>query len=204
MKIEMSNPFKKLFGGKVENLDPHIDSDIIGDENFEIKTSKDLESFYNELELPEWDEELEDDKYWQGLDDRDPKNKSNGNVLYQDDMENIADEENYYTSGLDDADLSFIIGKKGWVEPNEVDDSPAPVLENENPHTPREKLSQRDLERQERMDARSKKHTRIIERINHKDSITLSVLDTNNVEISGGIAQLLSFKGIYTISNKHI
>jgi len=49
-----------------------------------------------------------------------------------------------------------------------------------------------------------KKHTRIIERINHKDSITLSVLDTNNVEISGGIAQLLSFKGIYTISNKHI
>lgn len=47
-----------------------------------------------------------------------------------------------------------------------------------------------------------KKHTRIIERINHIDSITLSVLDTNNVEVSGGIAQLLSFKSIYTISNK--
>ena len=138
-----------------------------------IKSIQDLEGFYTEFGDKEWNEDnrldwntepsrkyegvlsadvLEDDNYWEGLDDRDPKNKLSRDASDAELLQGAVAEDDM--EGFENLDLSFTPGSDRFKE--EDLDAVAPEVEEVNPHTPKESLKKKDLERQERMDARSK------------------------------------------------
>ena len=154
----------KLFGKSLnEVFKPR--SEIIKEQfGKPVETIQDLEDFYNEIhgdygsaldyENGQWV-----DAYLEEVDT--PKeNRKRG---YK--VENIADDVDPYVDSLDQIDLGFIVGKKGWVEGHpgrEVEEEEVPVIENENLNTPEEALSEKDKERNKKI---SKKYREEVEQV---------------------------------------
>jgi hypothetical protein len=157
------------FGGKFEAVkslfkkkDQILEERILEERNWAtepIKTIQDLEGFYTEFGDKEWaedddssrtvdysrnyenllaDDEQGDDTYWEG---------APGEILTPIERDRKAAELVEAENDLEDfenLDLSFTPNNRNRYQ---EDNSPEPVLENENPHTPKSKLKAKDVER---------------------------------------------------------
>lgn len=194
----------KLFGKSLERLFKS-EKEIIEEGSLKpIKTIQDLEALYKELgddkqtsPHSEWENnkvarDFKDQKeqfsaqeqdaydYWENA--ADPRKHETDDVYEAGDL---ADEEDWDMKSIDDLERSDIIGggkaqrmidaKKRWSDA--ANEALGPFVENENPHTPREKLSKKDLERQERMDARSKPANLPIEEIKEEVVETKEIVE---------------------------
>lgn len=171
----MNNPFKKLFAREIDKLESYIDGGYIS-EGEGIKEIQDLEDLREEIEGKEdmySDEsytdqlstkEQENHDYWENS--LDPVKNQTFDVH---EAENLVAEEDWDMTGMDDMDDHFIIGKKEeWDTGPEADDSVAPVIENENPHTAPEDLT--GTERKEAADF-AKRSKRILKQFNEKKEL---------------------------------
>lgn len=138
----------KLFGKPIENLFKSRTEVVKEGLAKPILTIRDLEDAYKEFADHEdkytgdfndfVDLETQAEyKYWDGAGD--PESRGRGMTDYER-AANIAADEDMDMAAIDDIDLRDILGKTGWVEGPEVDDSPEPVIENKNPHTAPEDL----------------------------------------------------------------